>query len=392
MNILFVSPVVPSLHRGRRPYNLLKHLAAAGHRVRLLCLPYQGGTTADLAPLRDMGIDADLLAFSKTGALLRTATALASTTPLRVAYCNSSALKQILLTEIDKGDFDLLHCDRLRLSGILPDNPSLPVVLDLPDALDLYYTRLQKTSGSFKNKLLATIERRRIADWHRRLLPSLSATLVCSSVDKAHLAAQAPGARLELIANTVDVEEFSPKAEPRTANTLLFAGTLSYQPNVDGLNFFMREVWPKLHAENSSLKLRLVGTRPGKDAILAARQPGVELVGHVESMAAEMANATALVCPIRVASGTRIKLLEAMACETPVVSTTIGAEGLDVQHGREMLLADDATAFAKCIIEILSNPTLAKSLSHNSREYVLNHNSLEVVGNLLLEVYESLLR
>ncbi len=388
MKILFLSPVVPSAWRGRRPFNFLRYLRDRGHAVRLVCLPFQQGREEDLEPLRAIGVSARLVGFSRLAALARVGLALAQGRSLRVAYCASPAMAAAVREELAAARYDVVHCDRFRLSGVLPEASSPPVVWDLPDALDLYYRRALETVRSPATRLLAGIEAPRIARWQAALMPRMAATLVCSAVDAMHLARQAPGARLEVIDNSVDTGEFHPPDGPRSGEHLLFAGTLSYLPNVDGLGYFMREVWPRLRAARPGLALRLVGTRPGKAARAFAAQPGVQLVGHVPGMAAEMA-AGILVCPIRVASGTRIKLLEAMACGMPIVSTTLGIEGLPLQDGRELLLADDPQRFAEAALRLLSDAPLRARLGEAGRQFVERQNSLAAVGEKLVQVYAS---
>lgn len=388
MRILFVSPVVPSGWRGRRPYNFLRHLREAGHEVRLLCLPYQGGGEAELAPLVELGISARLLGFSRPAALGRVVAALPTRTSLRVAYCASRALQSALADELARARYDVLHCDRFRLSAALPEHPTPPVVWDLPDALDLYYRRILSRGGSLAQRMIARLEAPRIARRHAELLPRMAATLVCSPVDRDWIAGYAPGARLEVVENTVDVEEFRPPEGARAADQLLFAGTLSYLPNVDALNYFFAAVWPRLRARRPALTLRLVGTRPGKAARAWARLPGVQLVGHVPDMAAEMRRGI-LVCPIRVASGTRIKLLEAMAAGMPIVSSAMGTEGLAVGHERELLLADEPEDFARQVERLLAEPELRARLGAAGRRYALTHHSHSAVGARLVSIYES---
>ncbi|MBE7559650.1 glycosyltransferase [bacterium] len=332
-------------------------------------------------------MSAELAPFSRAAALARVALALPTPTALRIAYCQSPAMAAAIARELASGRYDLIHCDRFRLCGVLPAGPRPPVVWDLPDALDLYYQRALRFAQSPLGRLVPRLEGPRIARRQAALMPRMAATLVCSPVDAAHLARQAPGAHLEVVENTVDTDEFHPPGQERRGDHLVFAGTLSYLPNVDGLGYFMRDIWPRLRAGRPHLRLRLVGTRPGKVARAFARQPGVELVGHVPNMAAEMAEGI-LVCPIRVASGTRIKLLEAMAAEMPIVSTSLGIEGLSVQNERELLVADDAARFVAAVERLLSDPALRARLAEAGRRYVERHHSLAAVGRKLEAVYE----
>jgi len=143
---------------------------------------------------------------------------------------------------------------------------------------------------------------------------------------------------------------FRPVPKGPREDAIVFTGNLEYHPNVSAVRWFAREIWPLLHAEAPALEWRLVGKNPEAVASMVNGLPGARVVGPVEDAIAEIARARVAVVPLRAGSGTRLKILEAWCACTPVVSTTIGAEGLDANAGRDILIADSPKAFAEAIL------------------------------------------
>lgn len=173
-----------------------------------------------------------------------------------------------------------------------------------------------------------------------------------------------------VIPNGVDVAHFRPRRDVAVEpGTLVFFGTLDYFPNQDGVRHLLADVWPRLAAAVPSARLRIIGPHPTPE-VLAWRGPRVEVVGCVEDLRPHLARAAVVVAPLRVGGGTRFKILEAMAMGRPVVSTTIGAEGLEVEDGRELLVADGPEAFAAAVRRVLADEPLARSLGAAGRALV----------------------
>jgi glycosyltransferase involved in cell wall biosynthesis len=133
---------------------------------------------------------------------------------------------------------------------------------------------------------------------------------------------------------------------------VLFVGAMDWEPNVDGMEYFCREIWPAVVAENPAARLRIVGRNPG-ERVQRLSAPSIEVTGRVPSVMEHLRQAAAVVVPLRIGGGTRLKIYEAMAAGKAVISTSIGAEGLDVRNGRDILLADTAEAFSSAILTLL---------------------------------------
>jgi glycosyltransferase involved in cell wall biosynthesis len=185
------------------------------------------------------------------------------------------------------------------------------------------------------------------------------------------LLADAPQARTAVVPNGVDLDFFRAGATPavRAPTTLLFFGAIDYHPNTDAMLFFAREVMPLLRSRVPRVRLCIVGRRP-PEAVTALRGPDVEVAGAVEDVRPYLERAAVVIVPLRLGGGTRLKILEALAMGKAVVSTTLGAEGLDVVPDRDLLLADDPATFAAQIRRLLDDPELAARIGAAGRRVV----------------------
>ena len=194
---------------------------------------------------------------------------------------------------------------------------------------------------------------------------------VSSPHDQQMVRAAVPTAQTALVPNAVDVEFFRPQpSHPRgDGRTIVFFGAINYFPNTDGILFFLREVWPRLSVTHPDARLKILGHRPPA-AVLEHRGSRVDVTGFVEDLRPHLAEAAVAIAPLRLGSGTRLKILEAMAMAKAVVSTSIGAAGLDVTPGKDILIADDPAAFGAAIGRALDEPLMAGRLGQAARALV----------------------
>jgi glycosyltransferase involved in cell wall biosynthesis len=175
--------------------------------------------------------------------------------------------------------------------------------------------------------------------------------------------------RTRVIPNGVDVDYFQPRPPlpPPDGRTLLFFGTMNYFPNLDGMRYFLDEVWPIIERARPDVRLKIVGPNPAPE-ILARRGPRIEVAGLVDDLRPHLSSAAASIVPLRVGGGTRLKIVEAMGMAKAIVSTTLGAEGIDVTSGRDILIADTPQDFADAVCRVIDQPELARQLGAAARE------------------------
>lgn len=198
----------------------------------------------------------------------------------------------------------------------------------------------------------------------RRYLPRYSSALVTSEQDAARVAGLAPGLALTVYPNTIP---WRPMPEAGRERMVIFSGNLEYHPNQQAVAWFARSMWPELQKSEPDLRWRLVGMNPEAVANSVSELDRVEMTGAVEDAFAEIARGAVAVVPLLAGSGTRVKILEAWAAGTPVVSTRIGAEGLPGRDGEHYLLADSPSNFLAAVRRVLQDETLATRLRASGR-------------------------
>jgi glycosyltransferase involved in cell wall biosynthesis len=280
-------------------------------------------------------------------------------------YTSSEGIR--LLKRLSARHFDVIWAQRLISLNLLPAWLEARVIVDLDDLEHQKLCRQMNLSKAnrFSLQYLEFLKLRRLELNLRRLPHEF---VVCSEMDRAALNA---GSNVSVIPNGIEIPpsvEDSALACPLPV--LLFVGSMSYRPNIDAVQFFCREVLPFVRREVPEAKCVIVGQNPSADVLALHDRNSVVVTGTVPSVEPYMREATAVVAPIRIGGGTRIKILEAMAYRRPVVSTSIGAEGLEVETEKHLLIANSAVDFANACIRLLRAPNIRRDLATNAFELV----------------------
>lgn len=236
-------------------------------------------------------------------------------------------------------------------------------------------------------------EARRLLRVERRLGTGAHALWCCSEVDREAFEALAH-VPVSVVPNGVDTAHFAFDERPDKAasRALLFTGSLQYPPNEDGLRFFLNAIWPTLKGRCADLELHVAGAG-ASDALAGYMRamPGVRFFGEVGDMRPIARAAGVAVCPLRMGSGTRLKILEYMSWGTPVVSTRIGAEGLDARDGEDLLLADDPAAFADAVLRLLGDAALFERMRRSARQRVERAYDWDRIGEVAAQALHTAL-
>lgn len=267
--------------------------------------------------------------------------------------------------------------------------PSARLIVDLDELESHTRERLAELHERRHEHRAARAVRRQATIFREREkveLASANQLWTCSSKE-AEWIESATGLSALIVPNVVDrvsTDTRSPDGGPETetGRTLLFVGGLGQLQNLDAVEWFASAILPRLR-ERQETTFRVVGTVPPSARRSLRRIPGLELAGRVESLEEEYARAAVAVVPMRAGGGTRIKLLEALAHGRPVVSTSIGAEGLDLAHGRELLTADDAASFAQACEELLQDRVRAEAIGRSGQERVRDAYSPEKLASII---------
>ncbi len=265
----------------------------------------------------------------------------------------------------------LYHLDSWDLFGGMITAPSIVDFVDLEDQLMLARSRLEVSPGLagrstrerarlFLSRAIDREDARRLVKLQRRAAAAAHTVTVCSSFDLALLDVS----NGRVVPNGYTADWPAPTTRPSVPDpVILFVGGLTYEPNADAARWFAGSVFPMVRQRFPGARFRVVGR--GGDELEAefAGRPGVEIVGGVDDLRPELDSASVAVVPLRAGSGTRLKVIEALANRLPVITTTIGCEGLDVEDGRHCLIADDEAGLAEAVARVLEDESLRARLA-----------------------------
>lgn len=262
------------------------------------------------------------------------------------------------------------------------------------DEHNIEYDLQRRTAGAadgVTRRVYNSLNWRKLGREERGAWRRVDGVVLTSARDQQLLHETSSGTKTVVVPNGVDIGQFQPADTALDSETIVFFGANNYFPNHDALIFFIDEILPKIIARRPNVKLQIIG--PGaQPAVLERQGKHVEVVGFVDDLLPYLERAAAIVVPLRVGGGTRLKIVEAMAKSKAVISTRIGAEGIDVTHEHDVLLGDTPTAFADLVLRVLENPELGRSLGRNARDLAVNRYAWPSIVAQLETFYEHLSR
>jgi len=400
MRILWLSHFVPYPPKGgcfQRSYNLITRVGAA-HELHLVAMLPKRGThpaseTAEAsevlsrscASVRIVDLSA---ATSASGLAKRAASGLLTLSPLTVTIFQSDEVRRIVREALAGQRFDVVHLDTISLAQYLPEIGATPTVMTHHGAESFM---IRRRIGHERNPLRRAVffaEWAALERYERRMLPRVGSNVTMSALDRDLLAKVAPGAAFSVVPNGVDIAYFTPAPRP-PGRRVIFAGRLDQYSNRDAILHFMEAAWPRLRATHPDAHIDIIGSNPPASLVeLAGRDDHVAVHGFVPDVRPYFRDAAVAICPIRDGGGTRIKVLDALAQGMPLVTTSIGAEGIDVVADRDVLMADTPEQFAAAIGRVFDDPVLAARLGANGRALVERLYSWDALAASLVETYQ----
>ena len=303
---------------------------------------------------------------------------------------DSSAFAASLERHLATGEFDMVHMDSLDLIRFLPLLRGLPVACTHHNVESALLRRRADTVGA-PLRAYMRFQARLVEREEREWLPRVQLNLAVSPQDEADLSSLAPTGRYATIPNGVDTEFFSPAESTGAESGSVFVGGTNWFPNRDGLEWFAADVLPRIRQLGESSPVRWVGHATAEEQREFGGRQGLELTGYVTDIRPYVHAAACFVVPLRVGGGTRLKVLDAWAMGKAVVSTSVGCEGLATEHERNILIADSADDFARCVLRVLEDDALRRRLGSEARRTAVARYGWEVLGRELAALYYSVL-
>jgi glycosyltransferase involved in cell wall biosynthesis len=407
--ILFLTQVLPyPLDAGPkvRQYHMLRHLSQE-HQVTLVCFVRSDDTPEAVEHLK--GICHAVYPVPMRRSLWRNVRAglkgLLTGLPMTIVRDEIGEMNALLGRLMRETAFDVVHTDQLSMSayGLMAAamvNGHRPrTLLDEHNAIYLLAQRMAETESSALRRIVTKREARAFARYEASMCRAFDALLTVIPDDREHLLSLLPTAEQEAVGKKftvvpicVDPDREEP-VEPLAWHppTILHLGTMFWPPNIHGVLWFAREVLPLIHQRIPDAQFVVVGKDPPPEVQALQSDSRIQVTGYVVDLAPYLAQTDAFVVPLHAGSGMRVKILDAWVRGLPIVSTRIGAEGIQYREGENILIAADAQAFSQACTKLLTDSALNHSLRTSGRTWVESHYSWEAVYRQVDEVYARLL-
>ena len=282
---------------------------------------------------------------------------------------------------LDSETYDLWLCDFIYPAGIIPWDLPFPKVLFAHNVEAQVWQRYYQVTRSPVWRLLAWREFRAMTRAERFYVRKADQLLTVSEPDRKFFSQYLDPGKITVIPTGVDLDYFQPSPGSEKPDSLVFTGSMDWLPNDDGICYFLNELLPRIRRHIPEVKLSVVGRNPSANVKALAVQTGAEVTGRVQDIRPYVRESAVYIVPLRVGGGTRLKIFEAMAMGKAVVSTSIGAEGLPVTSGQNIIIQDNPEQFALSVVKLLRDPAAQARLGHAARQMVAERYSWKAVAS-----------
>lgn len=399
MKILLISqriPYPPNTGYPLRVYNLLYRIARQ-HEIWLATFIPSDHNPNEISHLQKFCKGIETAVSHNHGALDHPIDALLyfiKGVPPDIRFFESRELAGKISDLIIQVDFDIIQIEDSHMSTyleILPREIHPRTLLTFHDVNFDKSQQLIPLEHKYTRKARTWLHSRMMRRWEPFYAERFGGCIAMSDSDRDLLQSVNPHLKIEVIPNGVDTNLYQPLPYSNISPVLIFVGNMGYRPNIDAMLYFCRYIYPKIQREIVDLEMWIVGINPSPE-LMQLEGKGVHVTGGVEDLRPLYSRSTVCVVPLRAGGGTRLKIPEAMALGRPVVSTSIGCEGLEVVDGEHLFIADTPDQFAEKTISLLKNKELRMRIITQARELVVNRYDWEVISQQMLDVYSEIVK
>ena len=399
LKCLFVSPFLPYPPEdgGRiRIYELLRNLAERQHVEVLTFVDPRSDSEERIEQLVALGLTVHAVPHPSVRTLVAAARAATHRRSLYASIYESDALGDRLRSLVRSNAYDIVQCEFAYMAQYAPQRRvhSRPRwVFDAHNVESQLSHSIAESGTSLAYRLYARREARLRRAEELEYARRVDRVVVVSANDRDALVQQLPTLDVDVVPNGVDVDRFAPSdaPEPGRRPSAVFVGKMDYRPNVDAVRWFCSEILPRVRMSEPRFGLTICGSEPTRAVMELAKLPGVSVTGRVPDVRPYVDEAALVVVPLRAGSGTRLKILEALALGRAVVSTSIGAQGLDVVPGEHLELADDPGAFSEAVLRLIGDPAWRERLGRSGRRLVVERYAWSALASRLEAIHHELL-
>ncbi len=381
MKILMLCQRLPyPLNKGEkiRAFHHLRSLAR-NHEVTLVSTEDDRRNVAYRDRLREFAEEIAIVPISAGWAKVRSVAALGLGRSMMVGYFSAGGLRKRILALLTRKTYDLIFVYSSAMAQYVGQIQQIPIIVDFVDLDSHKWLQYAKRAG-FPLSLLYLIEAKRMARYEQHVARLATTVVFVSHAEAALFQASGAGARTAVVPMAVDTEYFSPNSAPAAVEspTLIFTGVMDYVPNVDAVQYFAHEIYPRIRQMEPDVRFLIVGQRPNRVVRRLGGIPGIAVTGKVADVRPYFARAHVAVAPLRLAQGMQTKVLEAMAMGLPVVATSKAYQGLEARPGEDLFVEDDPASFADVVTRLLRTPSLRARVGTAGRAFVEDRHSWRV--------------
>lgn len=416
MNILFLTQVLPyPPNAGPRvkTYNVLRYLVGTGHKIHLATFlrPEEARHLDELRAICS-SIHTIEMRRSKTSDLVAWVRSIANGKPFLVERDGKRAMNHLVRHLLSNYTIDAIHVDQVTMTQFVMTGTGIREMLNrdarlIFDAHNAVWQVVKRFKGTSPRAVRAVLdlEARRIKKFEGRAIQEFDQTIAVSDMDREALLEAAEeyshrgvdnhqralSSKITVIPIAIDTEEIQPAETRSQSSRILALGSLHYPPNADGIRWFVRAVFPKIRSQHPSVELTIVGKNPPPDikSLNHTMSGAVEVTGYVDDLDPYFASSALMVVPVRSGGGIRVRILEGFCRAMPMVTTSLGLEGIGAVPERDILVADDPDTFSDMVLKLLSDSDLSAQLGRNGRKLAERTYDWRTALEALDKIYEN---